>query len=272
MNSASKQPVIFVIMLILCICVLTVLYLTSEAPDGIMSPRHIKLKDYLKFALGNKVYMNLQLSLYGFVLSSMAIALSTGTVTAYCTRDLKRPIDSIPVWLLGGLVLYLFHVLVMADKLFVHFSSNAYLAAVRAFLAAGFYLCLVAARRVKFRLVKEAIKYTGIIALAFVSMYKGFSYVYAQGLKGTPAADHPSFSHAVSILDINPLTGFSPAVNQFNALMLLGFSFLICLIYWYLERAALNALQQTQGHMQSPRPRSLRLFSRRAGREVSQGL
>jgi len=233
-----------------------------------MSPRHIKLKDYVKFVLSNKVYMDLQFSLYGFVLATMAIALSAGAVLAYCTRDLKPPIDSMPVWLLGGLVLYLFHVLVMADKLFVHFSSDTYLTAIRAFLASGFFLCLVANQRAKYKLVKAAVKYAGIIALTFVTMYKGSAYVYARSLKGIPASSHPSFDHAVSILDINPLTGFSPEVNSFNALMLLGLSFLICLAYWYLEKAVLRGLSQTQGS----RSRAAGPFRRRTGGRASESL
>lgn len=268
MYNINKQPVYFVILFILCVCLLAILYLTSEFPDGVLSPRHIKLKDYTKFMLSNKLYLKLQFSLYGFVLSSMAIALSAGAVLVYCTKDLKHPIGLIPVWLLGALVLYLFHVLIMADKLFVHFSSDSYLTAVRAFLGAGFYLCLMASRRIKFNIPKNAVKYIGIIVLSFISMYKGFAYVYAQGLKGSPIADHPSFDHAESILDINPLTGFSPGVNLFNSLMLLGFSLLICLAYWYLEKAALEALYQTK----SPKPQVSRPLSQRIGRQANRGL
>lgn len=248
MRNTSIQVWSLIILLILCIGGLTALYLTSDEQGGSLAPESISIKDYTSNLIGNKVYFLEQFGLYKFILSTLTIGLSTGAVLVFSTRQIKKPYSYLPLAMMGIALLYLLHIIMRADELFIHYESNKYLISCRAFIAILFYLILSIARRVDVPIARSVVKYFGLITLVFITMHLGLAYSSTQSALSASYYEHLGAGHFVSYLGLNPVLDYSQSVNWFNTLILLAFSLILCIVYWALERTALNTLLKSKRH------------------------
>ncbi|HZK34094.1 MAG TPA: hypothetical protein VFD33_02135 [Bacillota bacterium] len=242
MRNTIIQVSSLIILLFLCIGALTALYFMANESGGSLSPGSIGLKDYISHLTGNRVYFLEQLGLYRFILTTLMVGLSAGAVLVFCTMQIRKPFSYGPLAIMGIALVYLLHLLMRADDLSIHYETNKYLIASRAFIAVGFYFILTIGRRADLPVAKGVTKYFGIVALVFISMRLGVAYSSTQSAIPTSYYEHLGSGHFVSYLGLNPISDYSQTVNWFNSLILLVFSLILSIVYWALERAALNAL------------------------------